>query len=493
MRKKTSLLGFVLAAFVAGAAGHGCGEGADATGSETATETQDTSMTSAVDRGGDVGGDWAVEAENRARIRRESFLHVAHRKEHDRVACRDCHEDYPFSMEGEADDDGCLECHSEHGDASHDARSLASESACAVCHDFEEIGGGGLPAKSCRDCHTGPKGDLPSDVSHIRGCAGCHRLHAEPTVVAGGVEKSKAEPFEAKTCVECHELSARHGRGEGGCAECHQPHEANRVARGRCVACHARATGAARVVASASEHGRCVGCHQAHDTVAPARAECRRCHGSEAAVVAKNESKSHTTCDRCHKDTHRPAVGAEDACADCHAKERNGHSAVPGKGRCSTCHEPHTSGEDIARCADCHSDLWVVAANDHGCRDCHGAHEKRVKKAACDRCHSAEASGRHGAVPGGCSSCHESHDRTASAARSCTSSSCHPQSRLPELHRVKEHGDCGQCHIGGHGKGAEPRGRSACLTSSCHVAEKTHVRARACVQCHKFYAGKRPG
>jgi predicted CXXCH cytochrome family protein len=490
LRNTTSLLGIVFAAFVAGAAPTGCGDGADATVSETATGTSDTSMISAGDRGGD---DWAAEVEKRARIRRESALHAAHRKEDDRVACRTCHEDYPFSMEGKVADNGCLECHSEHGDASHTPKSLGSESACGVCHDFEEVGGQGLPAKSCRDCHTGPEGDLPADVSHIRGCAGCHRLHAEPTVMATGVEKSKADPFEPKTCVECHELSSRHGRGEGGCSECHQPHEANRVARGRCAACHARAEGAARVVASADEHGRCVGCHQAHDTVAPARAECRRCHGSEAAVVARNEAKSHTECDRCHKETHNPAVGAEDACADCHKTESKGHPAAGGKGRCSTCHEPHESGKDAAKCTDCHSDLWVVAAKDHGCGDCHGAHESRVKKTACDSCHADQKSAAHGTVAGGCSTCHDAHDRTASAVRSCTTSECHRQSRLPELHRIKEHGDCVSCHGGGHEQAPKSRPRSDCLSSSCHVDEKNHVQARSCVQCHKFYAGRRPG
>jgi hypothetical protein len=330
-------------------------------------------------------------------------------------------------------------------------------------------------------------------VSHIIGCKGCHRLHVESSNVPGGVEKSPPEPFAAKTCVDCHELTSRHGRDMEGCSECHEPHEALRVARGRCAACHARLPAPMRVVASADEHGRCVGCHQAHDTAAPVREGCRRCHGSEATVVAGNEAKAHTECSRCHTETHNPAVGAEDACAGCHEKESRGHPAVPGKGRCSTCHESHVSDKEAAKCNDCHSGLWVVAAKDHACNDCHAAHEKRVKKAACDRCHSAQRTARHGAVAGGCSSCHESHERTARAARSCTSSDCHRQSRLPGLHRVKEHGDCTPCHRDGHKERSTSRPRSACLTSSCHVEQRAHVRTRSCVQCHKFYAGQRPG
>jgi hypothetical protein len=146
-------------------------------------------------------------------------------------------------------------------------------------------------------------------------------------------------------------------------------------------------------------------------------------------------------------------------------------------------------------CAECHGAELATAPPGHtDCRTCHEPHGGRMIAAAarCEQCHAPQAKGNHAGIRNGCNACHRPHGPDGPATPpTCTS--CHAPARLPNLHKIAQHGTCGSCHTS-H-ETAPREDRRTCAASGCHAtAEGKPIaqhqpEAKSCVGCHPFRAG----
>ncbi|MFN7975969.1 MAG: cytochrome c3 family protein [Acidobacteriota bacterium] len=169
-----------------------------------------------------------------------------------------------------------------------------------------------------------------------------------------------------------------------------------------------------------------------------------KCHAT--LIVGKSVHKVAETCEECHESTATPhpqkgvktfklADPLPELCLGCHegvGKKSQVHAPVK-EGKCTTCHDPHSSGERrLLRkpmkelCKDCHADhvdFDVV----HGpvatgeCTACHVPHDgddktllRKPGDGVCLGCHEDIAAVltkayRHTALKTGCTSCHNPH------------------------------------------------------------------------------------
>ena len=322
--------------------------------------------------------------------------------------------------------------------------SLEGLANCTSCH---VLGAKGASNEKCLACHT----PLDTRIRARKGfhatvaresCASCHKEHFGRDFDLTHFDAPRFDHRKAGfalvgsharlDCQTCHTpalvvaadvkaYAARHGTslartflGLGTtCQSCHaadNPH-GDQFAEQACQACHAQDTwkGAARF-SHARTRFPLVGLHR--------QVACESCHHAppgQPAAAARYAGTASATCQACHEDPHRGAMGA--ACQGCHspagwqqinrpAFEQGFNHAQTGFAlvgahaalACASCHarparrtdaialtfQPGTAGAayppPVAEaCTSCHLDY-------HG-----GAFEARPGGAACQGCHSQQA------------------------------------------------------------------------------------------------------
>jgi predicted CXXCH cytochrome family protein len=210
-------------------------------------------------------------------------------------------------------------------------------------------------------------------------------------------------------------------------------------------------------------------------TVHPPTETCGSCH---EAVTTPHPQKG--------KKTFKLSQAPPELCFSCHDAFGKLHIHPPVKlGKCTTCHDPHSSGEaKLLRqpvselCRSCHPDQTKakflhgpVSAGD--CTACHSPHESdnpsllvKAGEELCFGCHSdvqesLKKKNVHPALEGGCASCHDPHG------------SDHPKLLAEEGAKL-----CFQCHDAIATKIAE--------APVVHGAVRSE---KACASCHEPHAG----
>lgn len=377
----------------------------------------------------------------------------------------------------------------------HGNRKDAMSTQCAACH--KDIG---WLADRNRGYHGTPK---------VRGvaCASCHPDHAGvefaliqwPGGSAARFDHALAGwPLKQKhadvKCEDCHtgkfaasppaNLSVRKtGQGYTGlatsCTACHE--DVHRGALGQdCTTCH---DVAGWVVTPGFDH----------DTTAypladqHAEVECNDCHLAPR-LNPKSDGRGHqvpvyrpvsfASCQDCHADPHKGAMGA--ACADCHTtkgfqvidRNRFDHARTryPLEGRharvaCSACHRDFSTAAlkkpAFGACTDCHRDAHagtaVLAGKPADCSACHAltGFAPSTYTVAQHASTPYPLEGRHQAVR--CAACHQRSTAANAAARygssrvvmrpafaQCTD--CHADDHGGQLAGRADKGQCSTCH-----------------------------------------------
>jgi len=269
------------------------------------------------------------------------------------------------------------------------------------------------------------------------------------------------------------ELTAPHAELEGlrNCEKCHEPGQGTPAAK--CLACHKPV--AERIAARRGVHRdvttECASCHVEHtgrggelrpfDTHgfdhaldagypldgkhAAVAGDCAKCHKARSFLTAK------TTCQTCHEDVHKAALGA--SCERCHSTRdafkdaRMGFdhatAAFPLLGAhqrvaCEKCHTDVTTFKNVAfaACGSCHRDPH---GSDFGatCARCHGNETWRTTKVDHQQT-DFPLEGLHARVA--CAACHKQPAMDVKPP-SATCATCHA-----DPHRGTFTKDCGACH-----------------------------------------------
>ena len=245
----------------------------------------------------------------------------------------------------------------------------------------------------------------------------------------GGPIGSVHAPFEKRECFKCHDMAAAN-QSEG-------------VEAGLCQQCHPK-------------HFRLEPTDWVHGPMA--LGDCQMCH-------------------RGHESKHEGLlpVAQQDLCTGCHGKEllARPHHKLAGTKKCSTCHDPHFSGNRLLL-VDGRSYLRSKADRrptvsmhtpwkEHKCDTCHTSDKSNQLipdiDAACRSCHEKEMKAPEGkklhepVSKGKCNSCHSPHESSKphlvrlGGEEMC--SECHTLEKLREVNHVPlVHVDCLVCHTG---------------------------------------------
>ncbi|QDV05773.1 Class III cytochrome C family protein [Planctomycetes bacterium Poly30] len=312
------------------------------------------------------------------------------------------------------------------------------ESECAACHGpAEELGGAARfhgVAHRCEACHADahrgffdevlaaePAGpDEPLALKH-GDCARCHDTNSFGTAHRIGTDAE----FDHERWTG-YALTGAHGVAE--CTSCHTPRE-NPDETGRLFG------------AVADLYGEVKGCASCHDDVhegqfdrrrLPAsidgRSDCARCHTTASFRDQPHgfdhgrwtgwplaDAHAATECSSCHEPMRRPdEIGrtwrraAGTGCASCHESPHGDQFEAPRPKDCVKCHEsalafsvlsfdhdlesrfPLDEAHEAVACADCHKPEPQTAPNQPDlvryrplsteCVDCHGVHEKALRR-----------------------------------------------------------------------------------------------------------------
>jgi hypothetical protein len=420
--------------------------------------------------------------------------------------CTSCH---GLSKAG-ASNEKCLACHEPLRNRVSSERgyhATLSDRSCASCHE-EHLG---LDASLIQlDTATFDHGETGFALAAGHTRAGCSDCHQPDFITAADVRGYKGE----------HGALARTYLGLGTiCTDCHtkdDPHRDQFEGR-RCDECHSESDWqeAERFDHDAVRY-RLTGRHR--------RVACRDCHTTvrrrDGGVDIRFTSIDYASCESCHTDDHRGALGAD--CSGCHStadwhrvprrtvENRYDHSgtAFPLAGKhaqadCEDCHSgprrdeqlrlsferetrgfayPHPLAEDCLSChVDEHRAAFDAAPGGAVCDNCHDERDwipTRYDIARHNRDASFELSGAHTAVP--CIDCHSSPGPDGDAA----------QFRFAST-------ECESCHEDENPHGAQFTGE---LCRSCHdvrtfsTPDFDHNRARykldgahrdvPCASCH---------
>jgi predicted CXXCH cytochrome family protein len=268
-----------------------------------------------------------------------------------------------------------------------------------------------------------------------------------------------------------------------------------------------------------------------------------RCHAP--LLAAGNLHAAAESCDNCHepvaephpqkgKPTFRLSSAPPALCANCHdavGSKPTVHAAVK-DGRCTTCHDPHSSKEPklltapaSQLCAKCHAEKTQfqllhgpVSAGE--CSACHTPHESALPKllikagdALCFTCHGdlktlLEKKNVHPAIDSGCTSCHDPHgsanpgllaEHGAALCAQCHDAIVEKAERSPVTHgALKSKAGCAACHSPHASENAKlllkPE-KEVCL--GCHAQALTAamtvlhgpVKVGKCTACHEPHGG----
>jgi len=416
----------------------------------------------------------------------------------------------------------CTKCHGNRRDA--------MEAQCVACHKdiawlTERRRGyhgskavNGTPCASCHPDHAGkdfkmvkwPEGS-PEKFDHKRAGWALQQKHAEAECRDCHVAKFDVSPA-AKLSVR------KTGQGYTGlettCTGCHE--DVHRAALGQdCTKCHD--AGSWTVTPGFD-----------HDTAAypltykHAEVACDKCH-LDPRLAPRRDGKGHlvpvykpvsfATCQDCHTDPHKGALGPK--CADCHGtagfklidKNRFDHDRTkyPLTGKhvtvsCAACHKDFSTATlkkpAFATCTSCHRDAHSGTATSAG------------KPADCSACHTVSGftpstytvashakskyalEGKHVSVK--CEACHTTSTSATAAAQFGSSkvvmrpgfarcSDCHVDDHGGQLKATANKGECAACH---HVTGWTP----STFDSAAHAKTKLALDGRhqeiACAVCH---------
>ncbi len=362
---------------------------------------------------------------------------------------------------------------------------------CRSCHEP----GRRVTVEKCLACHSPVAERITRKVGvhrNVKGdCVACHSEHAG---VNGELRPFDARRFDhnaettfrlddrhapvAQKCESCHK-----GRSfltaSPSCASCHtDPHKPSLGQA--CQSCHSAKT-AFKVISGQFDHAKSkfplVGAHRT--------ATCSSCH-----VNNQFKGIAFSSCTSCHKEPHRPSLGA--TCTSCHTSDNwrtqkidHTKTAFRLLGRhvttnCAACHkQPAMKVKPRAdTCAVCHVDVHKGSFK-QDCKSCHN--ETSFTKAPFDHTQTKFAlTGKH--APLECRACHKSVVLTGrpvaktsadfrGLATTCVS--CHADVHKAELGQA-----CESCHN----------------STSFRLASYTHTRFPeffggqhapvACAKCH---------
>lgn len=216
---------------------------------------------------------------------------------------------------------------------------------------------------------------------------------------------------DAAQCRDCHEQSAQHFAGTA-----HAAAFANgrAPATGACESCHGPASKHLEnpdvqvkwsALSADEQTSVCAQCHQGGSRFSfasgPHRSADVSCTSCHTVMAAKSDRALLTR------------AGTTETCYACHADQRaqmskaSHHPVREGRMDCSSCHNPHGSGENLMRqaslnetCYSCHAEkrgpfVWEHAPVRESCATCHDAHGStnrnllnRKDSFVCLQCHS---------------------------------------------------------------------------------------------------------
>ncbi len=324
----------------------------------------------------------------------------------------------------------CFGCHDPKAFASKETHAPVKAGDCLKCHDPHASDTKGNLVRAgndlCLGCHEKQKKQIGSKHVHAvvqRGsCTDCHDPH-------GSANQAMLVAPREKLCLKCHDtrkpaMQTAHQRfplAGVDCASCHNPHGSDQPhlirsnthkVFGACARCHA-GTGAKPQALLAKSPSLCFRCHGDKKTEvsaktgvhAAAQGDCTDCHtphaSDEKGLVKGNNERA--VCLGCH-----------DAVKDTLARSKSIHPLKASGGRCTACHQPHSSAQPALLtqpkddlCLGCHKThtqfshpigKGVTDPNTGGnmtCLSCHGAHgtghEKTLlgnpARGLCIRCH----------------------------------------------------------------------------------------------------------
>jgi hypothetical protein len=339
----------------------------------------------------------------------------------------------------------CVSCHftfAQHYDlTTHNAKSDASVSACASCHDADPDTAGM---------------DLASIHTIGNGCDVCHK-NPDPNRIGDLTTKTPE-------CASCH--SAQGSDFHVGYVEKHAPTASSGCAGG--YGCH-------DVSDAIALHSSCNMCHVA-GAAAPTSIECASCHKVEGTDFHRDVDGAHTgfasgstTCvgAGCHisrlmPDVHQPFVGSgkkyATTCDLCHRNENPDRiDWATATSQCASCHGMdngqyhdfnHTATASAsAECLPCHGGSNRVESM-------HGAFTDLTKCATCHNKPNGVGDITYKYATSDCDNCHAKKDihlgaagKHASTNTACSGAGCHDVSDASLLHDGPK--GCGACHAPG--------------------------------------------
>lgn len=370
---------------------------------------------------------------------------------------------------------------------------------CAKCHEQ----GRKVTAQKCLSCHAPVAQRIARKFGvHKEVTTECVLCHAEHAGVDG-----ELRPFDQKTFdhaeVTGFPLTGRHALGAQQCAACHKGRSFVDL-KPACSSCHTD-------VHKPSLGANCATCHSTQSafkggaqafnhatasfqlTGAHAKVACANCH-----VGGVYKGVKSANCTDCHKEPHRPSLGA--TCTSCHTTDNwrtrtvnHARTAFPLSGahakatceschvqpatkvrlasdRCDSCHADAHRGGFSQDCKSCHTDSsWKGGRFDHGTTTF--ALTGKHQGPSCEQCHRPGASGvislpRTAAV---------TPLRVAPATRGAAA-------RVVDFKGLKS--ACVSCHADVH----QAELGTAC--ESCHSVSSFAVRTYAHKASGPFFAGQ---
>lgn len=223
-------------------------------------------------------------------------------------------------------------------------------------------------------------------------------------------------PGGSKTCLMCHNNDNVKGILETPHFNENDPHAP--AAQQDCQSCHGPS---AEHVKNPMANKPLQFGPDSKDDIFKQNENCLSCHEDEKQAMwqASEHAANDVSCSSCHS-VHKPEDPVLDdlmqaeTCYSCHADQRanehkrSKHPIKEGEVTCSSCHNPHGSGAEIAElveptvnetCANCHAEkrgpfLWEHAPVAEDCSNCHNPHGsvqpdllKQRPPFLCQQCH----------------------------------------------------------------------------------------------------------
>lgn len=350
--------------------------------------------------------------------------------------CLDCHPELKQALtEGKphkpSESKECTSCHSPHATSYKYQLLQTGDTLCYGCHESEKTR---LNEKTVH---------LPVEYGE---CLKCHKPHVSPFENLLRLEGKEM-------CYQCHDKSPFEKKyihkpvNDGRCNDCHQAHSSANPflltlsSPQLCFKCHPLNSDLiAKHPGYKIDKVNCTLCHNAHSSNKEnllysfwhepfEKNRCKECHGDTSGDIKAGSGDS-KTCYKCHKDAQEKF------------KKKKKNHIVEGPKECIFCHNPHAAErEDLVRrsdrplCTSCHEDmgqrLRVIKKGLY--------RHPEITAGKCTTCHDAHSSNEPNFLIDNplmlCTVCHARHKV-----------SCHPVGDEALDPRSKTPIDCITCH-----------------------------------------------